>query len=286
MLAHFEHFDFTALLEDLNVWHVLFLYLLDRNFLARLQMSSHFDEAKLTFTKCFFKFVEVENVSVIHHFLQFIHPVLLLLCRIEEENVDLIWGDADRNRVVLLLCLRACLSRGIIITGLNEARSQWMHVSMRSIALLLVDVDLVALEGRKMGVELFGCVWTKVAFAIKALKLGLLSLEGLKNRLSLALALDYAAAATRCCLNLSGEGGITEILQFLINLLFAEFLEVRWLRTRSISLAHRYRWANLVKLGCLVRIVHIGIRISGELQWLPDCREFLWTADLNVAVPD
>lgn len=124
MLTHFEHFDFTALLEDLNVRHILFLYLLDRDFLPRLEVSGHLDQAELTFTQCFFKFVEVKYVTVIHHFLKFVHPVLLLFSRIEEENIDFVWRDADRNRIVLLFCLRACLSSCIVIARLYKTRGQ------------------------------------------------------------------------------------------------------------------------------------------------------------------
>ena len=162
-----------------------------------------------------------------------------------------------------------------------------MHVSVSSVALLFINIDLIALEGRKMRVELFGCVRSKVAFAVKALKLCLFSLKWLKNCLSFVLALDHAATATWRSLNLSWEclRGITEIYEFLINLLFAEFLEVWWLRTRSISLTHRYRRTNLVKPRCLVSIVHISIRISSELQWLLDRREFFWATNLNVAIP-
>lgn len=36
MLAHFQHFDFAALLEDFDLLHILFIYSFDRNLLAIL----------------------------------------------------------------------------------------------------------------------------------------------------------------------------------------------------------------------------------------------------------
>jgi hypothetical protein len=121
MLAHFEHLDLAPLLEDLNVGHVLLLDLLDGYFLPCLQMRRHFDKAELTFAKRFFKFVEIKHVAVIHNFLQLVDPVLLLLRRLEEEDVNLVGRDANRNRIVQLLGLRARLSRCVIIPSFNEA---------------------------------------------------------------------------------------------------------------------------------------------------------------------
>ena len=62
MLAHLEHFDLSALLEDLNVGHVLFLDLLDGDLLRCLLVQCKLDEAKLALAKGLIERVVLEDV--------------------------------------------------------------------------------------------------------------------------------------------------------------------------------------------------------------------------------
>ena len=62
MLAHLQHFDFSTLLEYLDVGHVLFLYLLDRNFFECLFVNGKFYEAKLSFAERLVLRVEIKDI--------------------------------------------------------------------------------------------------------------------------------------------------------------------------------------------------------------------------------
>lgn len=62
MLAHLQHFDFSALLEYLDVGHILFLDLLDRNFFERLFVNGKFNEAKLPFAERLVLGVEIKDI--------------------------------------------------------------------------------------------------------------------------------------------------------------------------------------------------------------------------------
>ena len=62
MLAHLQHFDFSALLEYLDVSHILFLDLLDRNFFERLFVNGKFNEAKLPFAERLVLSVEIKDI--------------------------------------------------------------------------------------------------------------------------------------------------------------------------------------------------------------------------------
>lgn len=121
MLAHFEDLNFTPLLEDLNMRHVLLLDLFYRYFCTSLNMHCHFYKTKLTFAKSFFEFVKIKDVTVIHYCLKSLDPNLLLLGTIEEQNINLVWRDTNSNRVILVLGLRADLCLSVCFSRFNEA---------------------------------------------------------------------------------------------------------------------------------------------------------------------
>ena len=62
VLTHFEYFDLSALLEDLNRLHVLFLDSLDSHFLACELVCCQFNQSKLAFAKRLSKLVVVKNI--------------------------------------------------------------------------------------------------------------------------------------------------------------------------------------------------------------------------------
>ena len=62
MLTHFEHLNLSALLENLNLLHVCLLDNLDGRLLAILFVCCQFNLAKLTFSKDFACFVEIEEI--------------------------------------------------------------------------------------------------------------------------------------------------------------------------------------------------------------------------------
>jgi len=62
VLTHFEYFDLSALLEDLNRLHVLFLDSLDGHFLACKLVCCQLNQSKLAFAKRLSKLVVVKNI--------------------------------------------------------------------------------------------------------------------------------------------------------------------------------------------------------------------------------
>ena len=78
MLAHFENLNLSPLLKDLNVSHVLLLYLLDSNALTRLLVLRKLDQAELSLAKRFIKGVKLEHIRVAHSLLQLIDPSSLV----------------------------------------------------------------------------------------------------------------------------------------------------------------------------------------------------------------
>ena len=79
MLAHFENLNLTPLLKDLDMSHVLLLYLLDSNALVRLLVLSKLDQAKLSFTERFIEGIKLEHIRVAHSLLQLIDPSSLVI---------------------------------------------------------------------------------------------------------------------------------------------------------------------------------------------------------------
>ena len=62
MLAHLEDFNFAPLLEHFDVSHILFLDLLDGNFLGVLPVNSKLNKTELTLAKSLFQVVELEDI--------------------------------------------------------------------------------------------------------------------------------------------------------------------------------------------------------------------------------
>lgn len=109
MLAHFENLNLTPLLKDLNMSHVLLLYLLDSNALARLLVLSKLDQAKLSFTERFIEGIKLEHIRVAHSLLQLIDPSSLVILFWEEHQTRLVWRNDELYRVeVLRLWLLFC----------------------------------------------------------------------------------------------------------------------------------------------------------------------------------
>ena len=79
MLAHFENLNLTPLLKNLNVSHVLLLYLLDSNALARLLVLCKFDQAELSLAERFIEGIKLEHIRVAHSLLQLIDPSSLVI---------------------------------------------------------------------------------------------------------------------------------------------------------------------------------------------------------------
>ena len=86
MLAHLEHLNFSPLLEDLNVSHVLFLDLLDGDLLRCLLVQCKLDEAELALAESLVECVVLEHVRVAHSLLQPVFPLLLVLVLREEDQ--------------------------------------------------------------------------------------------------------------------------------------------------------------------------------------------------------
>ena len=62
MLTHFEHFNLSALLENLNLLHVCLLNNLDGRLLTILFVCSQFNLTELSLSKDFACFVEIEEI--------------------------------------------------------------------------------------------------------------------------------------------------------------------------------------------------------------------------------
>lgn len=67
MLANLKYFNFSPLLENFDVSHVLLLNLLDGYENASLEVLGFLNESELAFSKCAFELVKVQNVTVAHN---------------------------------------------------------------------------------------------------------------------------------------------------------------------------------------------------------------------------
>lgn len=67
MLANLKYFDFSPLLENFDVSHVLLLHLLDGYGNASLQVLGFLNKSELAFPKCAFELVKVQDVAVAHN---------------------------------------------------------------------------------------------------------------------------------------------------------------------------------------------------------------------------
>ena len=115
VLAHLEHFDFTPLLEDLNMGHVLLLDLLDGDLLRRLLVQCELDEAELALSERLVERVVLEHVRVAHGLLQPVFPLLLVLELREEDQTRFIWRDNQLDRVEILASLPLLLSALVLL---------------------------------------------------------------------------------------------------------------------------------------------------------------------------
>jgi len=66
VLAHLENFNFAALLQNLDMRHVLLFYLLDCYLKFRVFMSSKLDHTELSLSERFVQVVESEHIRVSH----------------------------------------------------------------------------------------------------------------------------------------------------------------------------------------------------------------------------
>ena len=101
--------------------HILLFDLLDGYFLASLKVNGHLDQSKLSFSERFLKFIVIKDITVVHDLLESINPLFLLLSAVKVEDVNLVWGDADSDRVVLHLRLGAGLGLRVCLSSLNKA---------------------------------------------------------------------------------------------------------------------------------------------------------------------
>ena len=101
MLAHLQHLYLSALLEHLNVRHVLFFHLLYRYLFISKFMGCQLHKPELTFTQCFFQIVEVKYITVAHCSHQSFFPLKPVVLRIEVEDARLVGRDHHFQRVVL-----------------------------------------------------------------------------------------------------------------------------------------------------------------------------------------
>ena len=99
MLAHFENFNLSPLLEDLDWFHVCLLHSLDGDLFARLFVSCKFDESKLTLTNCLFDIIVSVKVCLRIGFWKFLKPFLLILLMPKIKSPRLSWHKYYPNRV-------------------------------------------------------------------------------------------------------------------------------------------------------------------------------------------
>ena len=146
MRTHLEHFHFSPLLKYLDVAHILFLYLLDRSFLPSLQVGCSPHYAELPLTQNLLKCVKVKDIGLAHDVLKCVNPLLLIILGFEVECSYLVRGNRNINWEELPLSFRANSVCQNLLLVLEVATCERMHILVISVALMLVKVDLVALQ--------------------------------------------------------------------------------------------------------------------------------------------
>ena len=79
MLTHFKDFNFSSLLINLNLLHILFIYSFYCDFLAILDMSCELYEAKLTLAQIVVEGVEGKHIVMAKSTTEMLHPIILQL---------------------------------------------------------------------------------------------------------------------------------------------------------------------------------------------------------------
>ena len=75
VLAHFEDFNLSSLLEDLDVGHVLLLDLFDGHFLFGLFVGSKLHKTELALAQGFVEIIELKHVGHAHGVLEDVAPL-------------------------------------------------------------------------------------------------------------------------------------------------------------------------------------------------------------------
>ncbi len=70
VLTHLQHFDFSALLSDLDGRHLIFLHSLDGNLVRINFVACKLNDAKLSFSELFNYFVELKHILLIGSLLE------------------------------------------------------------------------------------------------------------------------------------------------------------------------------------------------------------------------
>ena len=152
VLAHFQHFNLSPLLEYLDWLHVGFLDCLDGSLGTSTFVSGHLDEAKLTFTKSLSNIVEIEQVRETHSFEKPTHPFFLALDAFKVEDARLVRREHDLYRVELSSSIWALFLRDF----LDKSASQTMHDSVIRVLSVPVAEDLVSLQNGPMLLKAVG----------------------------------------------------------------------------------------------------------------------------------
>ena len=128
MLAHFQNFDFSPLLEYFCAVHVLLLHLLNSHLVTRLLVLREFNLPELTFSEGLPQFVEIEEVGVPDDVEDGFAPFLAVRGVLEVQNPRLVGGNEYFEGVQLLLGFCIYLLLQLLDKGAHQTMHQPMHL--------------------------------------------------------------------------------------------------------------------------------------------------------------
>ena len=120
MLAHLEYFNFSSLLVDFNLFHVLLIYCFDGDLLTILLVSSKLDRTKLPFPKVILEVVEVKHVGVSDSVSQMGDPLMLELLVLEVQKATLVWRQNNFDRIQAAAFALTDFERHLFDEGSNQ----------------------------------------------------------------------------------------------------------------------------------------------------------------------
>lgn len=134
VLAHLQHFDFSALLENLDRLHIGFGDGLDSDLPAITFMLGKLNHTKLTFTKVRGEIVVLIDVELANDLANGLDPLLLVLSRLEVQDSRFVGWQDYLHRVEVVPGVRVHLWLAL----LDESTRETMHHSLICVTLLTV----------------------------------------------------------------------------------------------------------------------------------------------------
>lgn len=195
MLTHFEHFNLSALLENLNLLHVCLLNNLDGRLLTILFVCSQFNLTELSLSKDFACFVEIEEIWNSEGLIKSTKPPFFKSLWIEVEDSWLVWRKHNLDWIERFTRIRTFL----ICNLFDESSREAVHYSVLRITLVSVAINFISVQHCPM---LFESVWICFQIANTLLEQVLLLWRVAEVVYDLIVGADGARDVVRCSAHL------------------------------------------------------------------------------------